>query len=419
MTSEPFRRVAVIGLGYIGLPTAAVMALHGLEVIGVDIDESVVRVINDGKAHIVEPNLEQAVRGAVAAKRLRAVAYPEPADAFVVAVPTPLLDDCQPDVTAVEKAVRAVAPVAKSGDLLVIESTCPPGTTRVMAQLIAELRPDLRVSGVGVAEGPTDILVAYCPERVLPGRALVELIMNDRVVGGLDAKSAERAADLYRHFVRGTRVTTDAGTAEMVKLAENAFRDVNIAYANELSLVCERVGVDVRHVIQLANRHPRVEILSPGPGVGGHCISVDPWFLVSSHPDLTALMATARQVNDRMPSEVVRRVLQTMQDVGGRRVTALGLSYKADIDDLRLSPAIGVVRELASHRGIVVDVVEPHIDVLPAELGSLPQVSLVALDTALARADVVVVLVDHDAFRRLDAGTVPADRLVDTRGIWR
>ncbi|HXQ60055.1 MAG TPA: UDP-N-acetyl-D-mannosamine dehydrogenase [Acidimicrobiales bacterium] len=418
----PVSRVCVVGLGYIGLPTAAVLASHGYEVVGVDVNAAAVEVINQGRAHIVEPDLNAAVQGAVALGRLRAVTSPEPADAFIIAVPTPFGDGHQPDVSHVERAARSIAPHLVDGNLVILESTSPPGTTMALARWIAEERPDLVLPPRD--DPSTGVSVSYCPERVLPGRILIELVTNDRVIGGLDPASGELARRLYASFVQSDCLLTDAASAEIVKLSENAFRDVNIAFANELSLICERNGVDVWDIIRLANRHPRVQILRPGPGVGGHCISVDPWFLVHSAPDLTPLIRTGREVNDSIPGYVVTRVTEALALVpelaGGRgTIACLGLTFKANIDDIRESPALEIVHSLAGRPDLDIVVVEPHLASLPSSLADLPNCTLDDLAPALDRADVAVLLVDHDEFlSRPDVGKSGRPVLVDTRGVW-
>jgi UDP-N-acetyl-D-mannosaminuronic acid dehydrogenase len=415
----PFETVSVIGLGYVGLPTAAVIAGRGINVIGVDTDAGDVARINAGEAPMVEPDLDILVRGATAAGTLRAVTEPEPADAFIVAVPTPFKDGHAPDLSYLEEAAAGIAPVLRPGNLVVVESTSPVGATEQFSRWLAAKRNDLVFPHNGTANGATpDIYIAHSPERVLPGRVLVELVDNDRVVGGLTPACGARAAALYRLFVAGECFVTDARTAELVKLAENAYRDLNIAYANELAAVCERVGIDARDVIGLANRHPRVNILNPGPGVGGHCIAVDPWFIVDAAPDATPLIQAARAVNDGVPARVVAQVLATAKDHPGP-IACLGLAYKADIDDLRQSPAVDVVQGLAQAGAGDILVVEPHIDALPEELAGLKGVRLVSLDDALAAAATVVLLTDHRAFRQLAADALAGKGIVDTRGAWR
>jgi UDP-N-acetyl-D-mannosaminuronic acid dehydrogenase len=412
-----FSRVSVVGLGYVGLPVAAVLASRGVEVIGVDVNERAVALINQGKAHIIEPDLDIIVNAAVATGKLRAVTRPEPADAFIIAVPTPFTEGHRPDLSYLKAAVDAVAPVLKKGDLVILESTSPVGTTEAMAAQLAALRPDLRFPHIAADEA--DIQVAHSPERVLPGRVLLELVQNDRVVGGLSSRCAERAAALYKLFVTGECLLADARTAELVKLAENSYRDVNIAFANELSLVCDRLGIDVWRVIQLANRHPRVGILKPGPGVGGHCIAVDPWFIVDSAPHETPLIQTARSVNDSKPHHVAEKVRAAVSGLVDPAVACLGLAYKADIDDLRESPAVEVVRLLAGMGLGSLLVVEPHVSELPAPLAGLTGVRLTGLEEALAVARAVVLLADHQPFRVLDRKLLAGKAIIDTRGAWR
>ncbi len=412
-----FDRVSVIGLGYIGLPTAAVIANRGVDVIGIDVNAAVVDQLNKGDIHIVEPGLDVLVRGAVHSGKFRASLTPEPAQAFLVAVPTPFKDDYQPDLAYVEAAAKSIAPVLRKGALVILESTSPVGTTLEMAAWLSAARPDLVFPHQ--TDGTPDVFIAYCPERVLPGQVLRELVENDRVIGGITPECAKRARSLYKIFVQGECVLTDSRTAEMTKLTENAFRDVNIAFANELSLVCEKLGIDVWELIALANRHPRVNILKPGPGVGGHCIAVDPWFIISSAPDTAHLMRTARQVNDGKPGWVVDRVRAAAMDMKHPRVACLGLSFKANIDDLRESPALHIVEDLAQRGLGELLVVEPHVDVLPRSLRDLPQVSFVGLQEALSEANIVVCLVDHDQFKDVEPAQLDGKVVIDTRGLWR
>ncbi len=417
-----FNKVSVIGLGYVGLPTAAMLASRGVKVLGVDTNPTTVSSINRGKAHIVEPDLDMMVNAAVAGGMLSAAGKPEAADAFIVAVPTPFAEGKsgappKPDLSHLMAAADSLAPVLEAGGLVVIESTCPVGTTEVVCRRLAGLRPDL--SFPHKAGERADIKVAHSPDRVLPGRVLVELAGNDRVIGGISPSCAERAAGLYKLFVNGQCLLTNAATAEMVKLAENAYRDVNIAFANELSLVCEKLGVDVWEALQLANHHPRVDILKPGPGVGGHCIAVDPWFLADSAPAETTLIQAARRVNDSKPGHVAEKVLKAAEDMESPIIACLGLSYKADIDDLRQSPAIDIVKRLAGELDGEVLVVEPHAEKLPEELEGVGRVSLSGLDEALEAADIVVLLVDHRAFRDLDRTRLEGKTVIDTRGAWR
>ncbi len=414
--STDLKRISVVGLGYVGLPTAAVIANRGIDVIGVDVNPRTVERVNKGEAHIVEPDLDILVRSAVTTGKLRAVSAPEPADVFIVAVPTPFKEGHAPDLAYLESAAKSLAPVLAKGNLVILESTSPVGTTEQLRDWLSELRPDLRFPG---RRGGMDVYIAYSPERVLPGRVLIELVDNDRVIGGLTKTCSARAKEVYSLFVQGEIYLTDARTAELVKLAENAYRDVNIAFANELSLVCERVGVDPWQAIQLANRHPRVKILQPGPGVGGHCIAVDPWFIVDSAPDLTPLIRAARGVNDGKPDHVVGLVAAAIKEGQRPTVACLGLSYKADIDDLRESPSIEVVERLDHKRFAEILIVEPHIETLPAALSRLPGAKLATLEDALARADIVVLLTDHAPFKEIERDRLQGKTVIDTRGVWR
>ena len=414
MLADTDLSVCVLGLGYIGLPTAAVIARTGAQVLGVDVTPHVVETVNSGKVHIEEVDLDALVSGVVARGCLRASTEIAPADVFVIAVPTPFADDHQPDIGYVLKAATSVATVLKRGDTVILESTSPVGTTEQVRDLLAELRPDLTMPGRGADH---DVAIAYCPERVLPGRILHELIANDRVIGGITPRCARKALAFYRRFVRGACVTTNARAAEMTKLAENAFRDVNIAFANELSLVADRMGVDVWEVIRLANRHPRVEILQPGPGVGGHCIAVDPWFLIAAAPEETPLIRTAREVNDGKVAHVIERAAAMIEARPGASIACLGLAFKANIDDFRESPALAVSAALARRFGTRVQVVEPYAAALPAAFAGT-SATLIDLDTALATCSVMVVLVDHDLFRSVPVEERAGIAVLDTRGIW-
>ncbi|MCX3307562.1 UDP-N-acetyl-D-mannosamine dehydrogenase [Pantoea vagans] len=417
-----FETISVIGLGYIGLPTAAVFASKGKKVVGVDINARAVETINRGAIHIVEPDLDQVVHAAVTRGDLRATTQPEAADAFLIAVPTPFKDDHQPDLRFVKAAAESIAPVLKKGDLVILESTSPVGSTEQMADWLAAARPDLRFPQHG--ETP-DIFVAYCPERVLPGLVMVELINNDRVIGGMTPACSARASELYRLFLKGECVETNARTAEMCKLTENSFRDVNIAFANELSLICADQGINVWELIALANRHPRVNILQPGPGVGGHCIAVDPWFIVAQNPELARLIRTAREVNDAKPQWVLDQVKTALADCltqTGKRasditIACFGLAFKPNIDDLRESPAVGVAQKIAEWHSGTTWVIEPHIEQLADSLAD--KAELVSCAQAMDQADILVMLVDHRAFRAIDAADVQQNWIVDTKGVWR
>lgn len=414
-----FTTISVIGLGYIGLPTAAVFASRKIQVIGVDVNQHAVDTINRGEIHIVEPDLDMVVHAAVTEGYLRATTTPEPADAFLIAVPTPFKGDHEPDLSYIESASNAIAPVLKKGDLVILESTSPVGATEQMSAWLAAARPDLTYPQThGEA---SDIRIAHCPERVLPGHVLRELVQNDRVIGGMTAKCSEAAVSLYKLFVQGECVTTNARTAEMCKLTENSFRDVNIAFANELSIICDKLDINVWELIRLANRHPRVNILQPGPGVGGHCIAVDPWFIVSKTPEEARLIRTAREVNDSKPEWVINKVKQAVAeylmenpDKTAKDVTiaCFGLAFKPDIDDLRESPALAITLQIAAtHPGPVL-AVEPNIQRLPIEIDQ--KISLVSLEKAQT-AEVIVILVDHNTFKESVFALKPYQQLIDTR----
>lgn len=405
MTAE---RVCVVGLGYIGLPTAAFMAEQGLQVIGVDVNRDLVAGLNRGEAPPsakTEPGLEDMVRRATASGRFRAADKPEEAEVFVIVVPTPFVDEenHEADLSFIKSAAESLAGKLKKGDLVILESTSPVGTTEKMAAWLKEARPDLTFPGEG--GGPAEVFVAYCPERILPGQALKELAENSRVAGGLDADSAARAKKFYGCFVKGEIMETNARTAEMVKLTENAFRDVNIAFANELSLICDRLDINAWELIDLANRHPRVNILKPGPGVGGHCIAVDPWFIVSRTPDLARLTGTARRINDHKPDWVIEQVLAARDEIlaaepdkkeNDLSVAVLGLAFKPDIDDLRESPALAIAARLSRESSLKLRLVEPNIETAPPALNGQ---SLYSIEQALDGADIALLLVNHKEFR--------------------
>lgn len=417
--------VSIVGLGYIGLPTAAVFASRKINVIGVDVNKSAVDTINRGEIHIVEPDLDMVVHAAVKEGYLRATTVPEPADAFLIAVPTPFKDGHQPDMRYIESASKSIATVLKKGDLVILESTSPVGATEQMAEWLASARPDLTFPQKNGEE--SDVRIAHCPERVLPGHVLRELVQNDRVVGGMTKKCSEAAVDLYKTFVEGECIVTSARTAEMCKLAENSFRDVNIAFANELSVICDKLDINVWELIKLANRHPRVSILQPGAGVGGHCIAVDPWFIVSAAPGLAKLIRTSRMVNDEKPYWVVRKVKNSIEqfllknpdkqsvDV---KVACYGLSFKANIDDLRESPALQIAQEISGFHDGIVFVVEPNINELPSGLFA-KTVTLLDQKSAIATADVHVLLVDHKQFLEINTKQIDNQFIVDVKGIWR
>lgn len=417
-----FETISVIGLGYIGLPTAAAFASRKKSVIGVDVNQHAVDTINKGQIHIVEPDLDKVVKQAVEEGHLKAYTTPQPADAFLIAVPTPFKGEHEPDLAYVESAARSIAPVLKKGDLIILESTSPVGSTEQMAQWLAEARPDLTFPHQDGEEA--DIDIAYCPERVLPGQVMIELIRNDRVVGGMNRKSSERASELYKIFLEGECVITNARTAEMCKLTENSFRDVNIAFANELSLICADQDINVWELISLANRHPRVNILQPGPGVGGHCIAVDPWFIVSQNPKQSRLIHTARLVNDGKPVWVIDQVKAAVADclteTGKRaneiKIACFGLAFKPNIDDLRESPAMNITKQVADWHSGTTWAVEPNIHELPTKLKGITE--LVSTEQALKDADIVLMLVDHQQFKAIPGSKVTQKWIVDTKGVW-
>lgn len=418
MTDVFTGRVAVVGLGYIGLPTAVALATRGVEVIGVDVNPRTVEAVSRGELPFVEPDLAVGVSGAVSMGRLTATDETPEADAFIIAVPTPFNDDHTADVSYIERAVEQIAPRLRGGELVILESTSPPGTTLGISRQLAALRPDLTLPHA--SEGTPDIFVAHCPERVLPGRVMIEMITNDRVVGGITRKCAEKAAAIYRVFSQGDILLTDASSAEMAKLTENAYRDVNIAFANELSLICESLHLDAWEVITMANRHPRVNILNPGPGVGGHCIAVDPWFIVGAAPGLSKLIRTAREINDHKPHHVAQQVIAKASRFRDPTIACLGLAFKANIDDMRESPAVDIVEEIArSLPDVEILVSEPYSAALPARLAALPNLRLVSAEKAVEASDIVALLVDHDQFRAMNKSWLAGKVLYDTRGIWR
>lgn len=408
-------RVAVIGLGYIGLPTAAILATNGIEVIGVDVSQRTVDAVNAGQVPFVEPDLGVHVSGAVSQGHLKATTSTPQAEAYIVAVPTPFQEDHSADLSYIEAAARGIAPQLQGGELLILESTSPPGATEHMANYILNLRPDLSLDG---SDSRPAILVAHCPERVLPGRVMIELVTNDRIVGGMTPEAAESAKNLYSVFCQGEILTTDAVTAEMAKLVENSYRDVNIAFANELSVISEKLGIDVWELIRLANHHPRVNILQPGPGVGGHCIAVDPWFIVAAAPDEARLIRTAREVNDAKPEWVFQQVVSSLQDLPATaEVSVLGLAFKANIDDLRESPAIEIAAHLADAlHDRRINVAEPHVEELPKQLSGRSNVELMSVEESIERSGVVVVLVDHDAVKDVAPELLAGKTVIDTRG---
>lgn len=418
------KTISVIGLGYIGLPAAAMFASRKVKVIGVDVNAHAIETIQKGQIHIVEPELDMIVHAAVSEGYLRATNKPESADAFIIAVPTPFKDNYEPDLSYVLAVAESIAPVLKHGDVVILESTSPVGTTEKMVQVLADARPDLKFPK-RPDDDEIDVCIAYCPERVLPGHVVRELVQNDRIIGGVTKKCSQMAIDVYRIFVEGELLVTDARTAEMSKLTENSFRDVNIAFANELSLICDKLDINVWELIKLANHHPRVNILQPGCGVGGHCIAVDPWFIVSKTPEEAKIVRLAREINDHKPEWVQRKVTEAVEtsiadgaDDSNVKIACLGLAFKPDIDDLRESPALEITHALAVKYPGRVMAVEPNIQSLPSKLKDL-DVKLTSLDEAQNTADVLVVLVDHKQFKAAQFVLGAQQKLVDAKGIWQ
>lgn len=409
-------KVCVVGLGYIGLPTAAMLASRGHEVVGFDINERAVTTINEGRPHFYEPDLQMLLSAAVQTGRLRAQTTPEAADYFIIAVPTPFKEGHKPDMSFVEAATDLVAPLLKRGDLVILESTSPVGATQAMAERLRGARSDLVFPSYQEST-EADVRIAHCPERVMPGQMVRELVSNDRIIGGMTDECAQAALTMYESFVSGQLFLTDCRTAEFVKLIENSYRDVNIAFANELSLICDELSVDVWRAIQLANKHPRVNILQPGAGVGGHCIAVDPHFIIDAAPNTARLIRTAREVNDRKPGWVVEQVRALALRFRAPVVACYGLAYKPDVDDLRESPSVEIVRLLAKEDGIRLLVVEPNVKELPQPLRDLRNVSLVDADKARQEADIVAFLVAHKPFRRMDKRVFLNKVVVDVVGL--
>ncbi|MDF2653469.1 MAG: UDP-N-acetyl-D-mannosamine dehydrogenase [Paenibacillus sp.] len=406
------KKVCVMGLGYIGLPTAAIFASRGLRVHGVDINKDAVEKINQGETHIFEPSLDQLVHAVVQSGYLVADTLPTEADVFILAVPTPFVDHHKPDISYIESAVLSISSYLRKGNLIILESTSPVGTTEKIAGWLRELRADLFEGEV------PQIYIAHCPERVLPGNILAELVENDRVIGGINEVSTQQACEFYKRIVSGEILLTHARTAELAKLVENSFRDVNIAFANELSLICDKLDIDVWELIKLANRHPRVNILQPGPGVGGHCIAVDPWFIVDAASSEAKLIRTAREVNDSKPVFIINKIKERASKLHEPKIALFGLSFKADVDDLRESPALEIVESLAKELNAELLVVEPYIDALPSRLSHYEHISLVEMDTALEKAELLVMLVNHKQFYDIDYEIIAEKMVIDTKGIW-
>jgi UDP-N-acetyl-D-mannosaminuronic acid dehydrogenase len=400
------KKVCIIGLGYIGLPTAALLAKNNFEVIGVDINKKTVDIVNQGKIHIVEPDLEALVSNAVSSGNLKAFTSPEICDIYIICVPTPFHENENlhlPNIDYVVAATESISRLVKKGDIIILESTSPVGTTEIVADTLVKAGIDLK-----------EVYIAYCPERVVPGKVIEELINNDRVVGGINEDSSKIVSKFYKEFVKGAVLETDSRTAEMCKLTENSFRDVNIAFANELSIICEKEGIDVWKLISLANRHPRVNVLQPGSGVGGHCIAVDPWFIVARNPTEAKLIKTARVVNNYKSQWVIDKIKNTASDFiikTGRvpRISCLGLSFKPDIDDLRESPAINIVLSLYKEN-LNVRAVEPNIV-------SHNEIQLVSYEEALKSSDIIIALVKHKEFLNIMDNMDSNSILLDFCGI--
>lgn len=416
------KKVCVVGLGYIGLPTAAIIASSGMEVTGVDINDHVIDKINEGEIHITEPDLEELVFSCVQSKKLMATTEIPSADTFVIAVPTPFFTESKtPDLSHVYSAVKAIAPKLRPGNLVILESTSPVGTTNEISKLIAKSRPDLVSETYPNFIGKIDI--AYCPERVLPGKIIEELRSNDRIIAGITKQATEAAIKFYQSFTQGNCIASSSPkVAELAKLAENSFRDVNIAFANELSMIADELSVNVWELIQLTNRHPRVNILEPGPGVGGHCIAVDPWFVVSQVPKFANLIKLSREVNLGKPAWITNKILQKIDLISkvepSRKITDIrialyGLSYKANSDDLRESPSLAIAEELATKYSLKVYGIEPNIELLPTPYSNY--VELLECDHALQTADIHVMLVQHDQFAWINR---PGGHVIDAKGVW-
>ena len=414
-------RVCLFGLGYVGLPTAVLLANKGMHVHGVDTNSSLIKQINDGVFTSAEPDLDSSVKSAVNSGNLVVSQSPTSAEIFILAVPTPVLaDKSGADLSAVEAACKALCSYLEPENLIILESTVPVGTIDQMAEWVKITRSDLDISNTNnKSENSNKIYLAHCPERVFPGRILHELIENDRTVGGIDIQSAQRASDFYSTFVNGKITLTNARTAELSKLVENAYRDVNIAFANEISIICDDLNVNVWDLIDLVNQHPRVQVLSPGAGVGGHCVAVDPWFIVASSPDQSKLVRTSREVNDFKPNYV----MQSIRNIAGtdRKVViaCLGVAFKPDVEDLRGSPALHIVEGLAKEVNYHLLVVEPNLKKLPNSLSRFNNVQLVSLSEALKAAEVLALLVKHQSFCNINQNQLVGKSIIDTCGVWR
>jgi UDP-N-acetyl-D-mannosaminuronic acid dehydrogenase len=413
--------ISVLGLGYIGLPTAAILASKAVTVVGVDVNQKTVDTINQGNVHIIEPGLDVLVKNVVQNNYLKAVTTPEKADVFIIAVPTPLKYNFSSDLSYIKSAAKLIAPVLERGNLVVLESTSPVNTTEKLVEWMREERSDILFPKFKDDEFAADIAVAHCPERVMPGNVIRELVKNDRIIGGVSAACAHRATELYKLFVEADCLTTDCRTAELSKLVENSFRDVNIAFANEISIICDNLGINVWKLIEIANRHPRVEILQPGPGVGGHCVAIDPWFIVENSPNEAQLIRTARLVNDAKPSFVLGKVNEAVQTIGKNisklSIACLGLAFKPNIDDLRESPALSISLAISAMGFGSTFLVEPNIDRTPDSFSG-KDVRLVDLEMAIYSADIIVLLVDHASFKSMDLSLLTGKQIIDTRGVW-
>ena len=413
--------VSVIGLGYIGLPTAAILASNDIRVFGIDSNNEVVDSINKGQVHIVEPHLDPLVQKVVFKGNLKAFNKPKSADVFMIAVPTPFKNEYEPDLSYVKSAVKEISHVIEKGNMIILESTVPIGATENIKKWLLKQRPDLSFPANGKDINISDINIAHCPERVLPGDVLNELVNNDRIIGGLTVHCSERAKNFYQSFIQGDCIVTDCRTAELSKLVENSYRDVNIAFANEMSIICDKLDINVWELIKLANCHPRVNILQPGPGVGGHCIAVDPWFIIDSAPDQARLIHTARKVNDSKPHFVLEKINQAVDAIGrgksALRIACLGLAYKPDIGDLRESPALQIAQQIESMGFAKLIMVEPNINEVPRCFDT-NNCELSTLSEAITVSDIVVLLVDHSSFKKIDHSLLSGKQVIDTRGIW-
>lgn len=412
--------ICVIGLGYIGLPTAGTFSAKGIDVLGVDVKQIVVDNLKKGILHIYEPDLRELIVDSINSGKLKFSTIPETAEVYILAVPTPFKGNHEADLSYVRAASESIAPYLKAGALVILESTSPVGTTEKIADWICTIRKDLYYTDRNGVKNNQDamgeVFFAHCPERVLPGKILYEIVNNDRIVGGVNDKSSEMAKQVYANICKGEIVLTDSRTAEMSKLTENSFRDVNIAFANELSMICDKLDINVWELIRLANRHPRVNILNPGPGVGGHCIAVDPWFIVDSVPEQSKLIRQAREINDYKPQYVLDKVNEAVNNVDNAVIAVLGLSFKADVDDLRESPALKIA-EILADKGYCLKVVEPYIEKLPKNL-IMANVELSSLEDAIEASDIVLGLVDHKEFCGIDRKLLDDKFIIDTRGMW-